>query len=394
MSGSWRVVVAAAVWALLIASAPASADTLVVFTVDVESNELRLPDQVDAVCADGSDCGLMVIVRQLRAHGWAGTFFLNVYEHAQWGDATMRKIAVGLQDAGQDVALHTHPHWTHDASRWAMYQYSLDEQTAIVRDGVRLLQTWTGRRVVAHRAGAYAADERTLAALQKNGVLLDSSLLWQESNSRLNALGLARNLPSRFNGVGEIPVSVYEREDRATLWGASMRGATTVRKIDPDWFVDANEARTAIDGLLEANVPVLVVFLHSFSFMTAPPAGGAPIADRHALDMFKVIVDTVAERKLRVVTMRDLAQTFEIVGSGPLPAMGADLVPRVGVQVDAARYLWRLVARSNRVALMSIGAGVLLFMGAVAVFARRRFTHKRLTARELGRVARNGVPAR
>ena len=202
MKMAWRLVVAGAVCALLAVTSSAAAGTRVVFTVDVESNErFGLPDQINAVCEDGSACGLMAIVRMLEARRWPGTFFLDVYEHRQWGEAAMRNIAVGLQYAGQDVALHTHPQWAYDPSRWAMHQYSVDEQTTIVRDGMRLLERWTGLPVVAHRAGAYAADERTLIALQRNGVLIDSSSLLAAPHQPVSdALGLPRNWPRQARG--------------------------------------------------------------------------------------------------------------------------------------------------------------------------------------------------
>src|SRR6185503_8526006 len=113
----------------------AAGQTVVAFTIDVESNaSFRLPDQVDATC-EGVPCGLAEIARRLAARGWSGTFFLNVYEHRQWGEAAMARLAAGLRDAGQDVALHTHPDSAYDTARPGMFQYDLDAQTSIVRDG-------------------------------------------------------------------------------------------------------------------------------------------------------------------------------------------------------------------------------------------------------------------
>jgi peptidoglycan/xylan/chitin deacetylase (PgdA/CDA1 family) len=367
----WRLAVSTAVLGCL--ALPASAATRVVFTIDVESNEhFRLPDQVDAVCADGSACGLSEIVRRLRDRQWSGTFFLNVYERQQWGDSVMRKIAVDLDRADQDVELHTHPHWMYDPSRWAMYQYDAHEQTAIVGEGIRLLRAWTGRPVVAHRAGAYTADERTLLALDRNGVALDSSRFWQAPDSRLDSL--PRNLPSRYRGVTEIPVSVYQREDR-TRFGAPLGAVAVVRKIDPNWFADADEAKSAIDGLLAANVPVLVVFLHSFSFMTARAGGGAPVADRHAMDMFRQILDQVASHGLCVLTMRDIAEDMPVVGSSE-----PDIMPRVGVPVSFPRYVWHGVRRFEGVSL-TVGVGLaLLCAGMWLGLARRRSAEGRKRA--------------
>ena len=81
--------------AIPLSAAPA---TRVVFTIDVESlDSFRLPDQIDTVCQDGTPCGVSEIARLLAARGWAGTFFLNVNEHRQWGETAMRDIAVKLK---------------------------------------------------------------------------------------------------------------------------------------------------------------------------------------------------------------------------------------------------------------------------------------------------------
>lgn len=353
--------------------------TLVVFTIDVESNDtFRLPDQIDAVCTDGSACGLMEIARLLTERRWSGTFFLNVYEHPKWGLTAMRNVAVRLQAAGQDVALHTHPETVFDSSRTEMFQYSLDEQTSIIRDGVQLLTKWTGRPVVAHRAGDYSADEHTLIALERNGVLLDSSMFWRHPHSGLDALGLPRNLPAWHGRVAEIPVTVYQREDRPKIFGAAFAPATAVRKIDPNWFVNGDEVRTAIDALVAADVPVIVVFLHSFSFLAAPTAGGPPLADRHAIDMFRTIADHVASNDLPVVTMRELAGR-EL----RLASRDNDVVPRVTVRVDFSRFVWRRIKASDRFSL-SVEIGItLLATGAVFVLVRRRKANE-TRAREPG----------
>jgi hypothetical protein len=371
MRRTGKLAATAVVWLLVGWPALAFSATRVVFTVDVESTEhFNLPDQMSPVCEGGSACGVMEIVRLLQARHWSGTFFLDVYEHQIWGKPAMQKIAVELRDAGQDVALHTHPQWVYDPARWAMHQYSLDEQTTIVRDGVRLLEEWTGQRVVSHRAGAYTADERTLIALQRNGVPIDSSLFWQYPHNRLGPLGLPHNQPSQYGGVFEIPVTAYLREDRPNIFSGALAPVSAIRKIDPNWFVDAGEVKSAIDGALSANVPVLVVFLHSFSFMTAPTRAGVPVADRHAIEMFRVIVDQIASHRLPVVTMRELAEDMPAV-----PSTEADVVPRVTVSIDVPHYAWhRLKGLGRRSIAIGVALAVLCATGLLGllVLARRR----------------------
>jgi hypothetical protein len=230
-SSAWRLIEAlralSAGAAVIIATASPAA-TRVILTVDVESIDAHsLPDQVDTVCQDGSACGLMEIARMQRERKLSGTFFLNVYEHRRWGEGKMREIVEKLQASGQDVALHTHPQWAYDQKRNGMHQYSLEEQTSIIRDGVRLLSAWSGHPVVAHRAGDYAADQRTLKALETNGLRVDSSLFWGHPHSQLTELGLPRNLPSSWGKLLQIPVTVYERKERPRLSPASGRSTST-----------------------------------------------------------------------------------------------------------------------------------------------------------------------
>ena len=361
------VIAVSVVSVLLAGAAVASGATRVVFTVDVESNgTFHLPDQIDAVCQGGSACGLTAMARLIEKRGWSGTFFLDVYEHRKWGETAMRNIAVGLQAAGHDVELHTHPQWAYDPARGAMHQYSLDEQTTIIRDGVRLLQTWTGRSVVAHRAGAYTADEQTLVALERNGVRLDSSLFWKDPDSRLDGLGLPRNLPAWHGRVAEIPVTVYEREDRSPMFGAALAPVTVLRKIDANWFINENEVRDAIDAAVASDIPVLVVFLHSFSFMGAP-TGGGPVADQHAMDMFRAILDHVARTGLPVVTMRELAEARQL----PASASGRDIVPHVAVSVDLPHYVWRRAKAAGGI-ILGFGVGIPLLAAGAAIGLLRR----------------------
>jgi hypothetical protein len=277
----------------------------------------------------------MEIARMLQERRWSGTFFLNVYERAQWGDSVMRDIALALQRADQDVELHTHPQWAYNPSQWAMSSYSLDDQTKIVRDGVRMLHAWTGRPVLAHRTGAYAANQDTLTALEQSGVLLDSSYFWQNPNSHLDAARLPRNLPTTIGKVLEIPVTVYLREDRPGLLNSAFAPVSTVRKVDPNWLINGSEMRDAVDAAVANDLPVLVIFLHSFSFMQGGTSG-AWIADRRAIDLFRATLDYVASKNLTIVSMRELAAAG-LVTVGPAVK---DVVPRVDVNVGLSRYAW------------------------------------------------------
>ena len=122
-------------------------------------------------------------------------------------------------------------------------------------------------------------------------------------------MGSASSVISRLSagGVVEIPVTVYQHDERPRFLGSVFAPVTAVRKIDPNWFADAAEMRAAIDAAVAAELPIIVVFLHSFSFMTRT-TDGAPVADQRSIDMFRALLDHVEQKGATVVTMRDLAQ--------------------------------------------------------------------------------------
>ena len=214
----------------------------------------------------------------------------------------MRDIAVRLQAAGQtSPSTDTRRRYDPGEPRCASTPRGADFDH---RDGAQLLRAWTGRPVVAHRAGDYSADEHTLEALKRNGVGIDSSPFWGHSSYRLNRLALPHNLPSLLGPLTEIPVTVYRREERPGIFGTAFAPVTTVRKIDANWFTTEDEMRASIEAAVASDLPVLVVFLHSFSFM-GERTDGAPkptATGGHVPSM----LDHIALKQLPVVTMREI----------------------------------------------------------------------------------------
>lgn len=345
----------------------ANAAPSVIITIDVESRSgLPLPRQVDADCADGSPCGLTQIAHLLEERNLAGTFFLNVYEHAAWGEEVLRDIAIDLERRGHDVALHTHPQWAYDPDRSNMYDYSLEEQSGIIRNGRELLSKWTGLPVVAHRAGAYSANPDTLVALERNGIRLDSSWFLDHPNSRLADAGLLNNLPSRSGQVIEIPVTVYARQEHPRLLRGLAPALSSVRKLDPNWFMDETEALAAIDAALSTEAPYLIFFLHSYSLMTEDSTEDRMTHNPRAEAVFIAMLDHILTRGLEVTTFRRLSQVpIDFAPGTP------DQVPQVNTTAADWTYLSHAVGRKT-VILLSCGVALALVGMAYLRFHRHR----------------------
>ncbi len=314
----------------------ASAQSRIVFTIDVESQVRPLTAQIDARCAGGRACGVMEMARIFDAHSIPATFFLSVFEYRTWGDAVMRDLAQRLVAAHQDVELHTHPQFAFDPRRNELHQYDAAAQANIIREGAARLAGWTGRPVMAHRAGDYSADANTLRALRQAGIGLDSSLLWGHPSCRLTGLGLPRNLPSRWDGILEVPVTVLRQLEYPDWFGDSLAPVSALRKIDVNWLTGPQEARAALDAAVQARVPIVVVFLHSFSLMLATPSSGEPVEDAVARANLEALLDHAKELGVPAVSMAQLAS--ESTGEGH--AAATDPLPVVRIDSSLPRYLW------------------------------------------------------
>jgi hypothetical protein len=194
-------------------------------------------------------------------------------------------------------------------------------------------------------------------------------VFWKHPNTRLHDLGLPRNVPSLWDDhLTQIPVTVFEREDRLQGLPRIFAPIRSVRKIDVDWLTTEDEMRAAFDAAVDARIPVIVVFLHSFSFMV-PAADKGPRTDHGSIRMFRAILDHVARRELPVVTMRDLSGSARAL----TPAgMYSDVVPVVAVSVDAPHYAWRRLKRASAASLYSTAGGAILVAAAALVVLQRR----------------------
>ncbi|MDY6853836.1 MAG: hypothetical protein SWO11_03875 [Thermodesulfobacteriota bacterium] len=351
---------------------------VIIITVDVETTQynnvsIPLPDQLGTICQDRRPCGLQLMVKRLKESGYAATFFLNVYEYKRYGEKPIMRIAKWLDDSGQDVQLHTHPQWAYDKKRNLMHQYSLKEQTRIIRDGKELLEKWVGKRIIAHRAGAYGADQNTLEALIKNDIFYDSSLFFTNSNCQINSLPLKKNVLSMYGPLYEFPVTVYKKIESSSISPRKLKSFSRIRKYDINWFSNQSEAERAMQKTIEMKMDFVILFLHSFSFIKGYHTNGENEADTDAIEIFKKLIDFINLKGMRVLTFREIRkQNIELNQHLNTP----DFIPEISLQIGMGQYLRKFIGmnRDNYITfilLFSISF-ILLILVAILIISHLR----------------------
>lgn len=231
--------------------------TTFIVTVDVESRTHGDSSQDISGVIPGyqGNYGIEKIMDQLEEHQARATFFLNVYEIGKRGDGVIQPAARLIHDRGHDLELHTHPRPMFGV--YGMDQAPLSEQHAILEKGASLLEGWTGKRVVAHRAGAFAANTDTVRAVAAAGLQADCSL---SAGSRVSVplvaeLG-ASNAAQYVNGVWEIPVTCFD-QIRIGPWHS--------RRILDIEGCSLPEIKRVTRWAIRQRLPTVCILMHSFS---------------------------------------------------------------------------------------------------------------------------------
>lgn len=324
--------------------------TRFIVSVDVESRLARDPqtDIWGRAAESDEEFGIAKIMDILESHGVRGTFFLNPYEMVKHGEQAVAEAAEQIHCRGHDLELHTHPRAMYTFSR--MSSAPLDLQREVLERGIGLLETWTGKRPVAHRAGAFAADLNTLIACAQVGLLTDSSLSTGSriSGPLVDVIG-PTNVPTRVEGIWEIPVTYY-RQLALAPWCS--------RRILDIEGSSLSEIKQVTCWAIRNKVPTVCLLMHSFSLCRR----GVPSA-KVTSRLIALLTWLSGQEGIAMNTIEEVCQIFE-VGRAPAGRIGA---PTTGIRLTWIRVLtswddgWK-----NRVAAAVSIAGLTALLLAVA----------------------------
>lgn len=224
----------------------------IIITIDTEfsshKDELGVFGRIN-----GEEFGIARLMDICENADARATFFADVYKKQD----SMRRACDLIKGRGHDIQLHTHPNWVNARKPDFLSSYSLDKQIEIIQYGKQLLEQWTGKPPIAHRAGDWSADENTLKALEVNQIPLDFSLLWKWPDCKLCHLGFSKNQPAYLHSVLEVP---------ATCFYSPGLGVSKSYRL-----IDINEPLYLLKKVLKkwraSALNSLVIVLHSFSFL-------------------------------------------------------------------------------------------------------------------------------
>ncbi len=296
-----RKLIFGAIFLLFFSSAYAAGKTYVFFTCDVESTSYGNPEK-DIWGKRGSEYwGITRIMDILDKYSIKGTFFVNIYEAKKFGDDTLKKACQEIDGRGHDVELHTHPRYAF-LKIDDMQDADLATQIEIIKYGKTLIYSWIGKNPVAHRAGAYAANENTLKACAENEIFIDSSRNYAYAKYQglvskpdtLNAFELT-NAPNGKNPFIEIPVTVYYQFKFGTFSEARILDLESTSLL---------EFRKIFQEAVRSRVGTIVIISHSFSFSRYNPASARKIAEK--MDQLMKLIKSIPA--LEPVTFTDFAK--------------------------------------------------------------------------------------
>lgn len=267
----------------------------------------------------------------LAQHGLQATFFVEPLFALRFGAHYLKIIVDLIRGAGQEVQLHLHPEWTDEirppliercgVKRQHLTYYDASEQAALVARGKAMLQDAGAGAVEAFRAGSFAVNRDTLAALRQNGITVDSSVNCCYSISGADLADLReRTSPFELDGVVELPVSVFV--DGFGRWRPAQVGACS-----------SAEFEQALQGAARLGTTEFVLVSHNFEMLRP----GSSLPDR--------IVERRFDRLCRVLAQH--RSSWPCVGLGaikPLPSAPLGR-PRVSALATARRHAEQALRR-------------------------------------------------
>ena len=247
--------------------------TNVLITVDTELSALlhqrglsaheNLASSIWGKCATGA-FGIGWQMHQLETHGLKGVFFVDPLPALLYGTEIIRDIIDPIIGRGHEVQLHIHTEWLDwvphspvgERRGRDLADFCLEDQMTLLGIATDLIEQAGAPRPTAFRAGNYGANDNSLRALAKLGLIWDSSVNapFLGAACKINAppdhIG-----PMRLHAIVEVPVAgIHDRH-------GSIRPAQICA-------LSAREMREALVHAADQAHFAFLIVTHSFEMLS------------------------------------------------------------------------------------------------------------------------------
>lgn len=255
--------------------------------------------------------GVSYQLERLRRHGLKASFFIDPMPALVYGLDPIKRIVETVLRGGQEVQLHLHPNWAGakrddggaNFGKFDLSEYSRVEQETLITGARELLVAAGAPNPIAFRAGNYAGNDDTMAALAALGFAYDSS-----HNGSAHPFPSAMTLQARqiapiaHRGLTEVPVTLIE--DRMEAYRNFQICALSTA-----------EMRAALDHAIDQSHAAVTIVNHGFEL--ANRQGTMP--NNVHVRRFDSLCAMLAERQ-------DMLPTRHFAAPGPL-TLGSDDAP-------------------------------------------------------------------
>lgn len=272
---------------------------------------------------DAGEFGIGWKMDRMEAHGLKGVFLVDPMPGLVYGVDILPEIVQPICLRGHEVQLHIHTEWL----AWAksspvgtrrggnINDFDAQDQKALLRLGMEMLQSAGAPRPIAFRAGNYGADDRTLSALAEIGVKWDTSFNVSSAGKVCRIeLEADTTLPVRRGGLTEIPVAgLFD-------WPGHVRSAQVCA-------LSAWEMQAALRHAAREAHPTFAIVSHSFEMLTRDRRR----PNRAHMARFERMCREISENPgLRSAGFADLDPAIAEAGPAARPRLGANLLRTAG----------------------------------------------------------------
>lgn len=252
----------------------------------------------------GKEYGINKIMDICDALNIGASFFLDIAEAWTWGDKVIRQIGTTILNRNHDLQMHLHPDHFTKSNRLFLHNYNYEEQRQILQTCLDKFIQLFEYKPIAFRAGKYGANYDTLNILSGLGIKQDFSMFYNQKWCDLNNPPFTINNLKKYKNLIEVPVTVFKSFD---IFGIRRFEAISIDSISPAEF------KKFFKKIIEKNKPrIIVLMLHSFSFIKMDKKGDIKRIDKSAIKRTKKILKILSQKNnISFITTSELWQKIK-----------------------------------------------------------------------------------